>query len=294
MAHKKVTFEGWKNCLEVSSGNFKLVVATEIGPRILGAFFEDSDNLFYIYPKTAGRTGDKKWNNYGGHRLWHSPEEKPRTYTIENSKVDVRERGNSIVLHKGPDSLAGIEKTIEIIPFKNDFFKIIHTLRNWNRWEVELAAWAITVMAPGGTAIMPMPQGDKKALLPNTFISLWPYTDLSDGRIRIGSKYTLVKHNSKIRRPFAKIGFNCEDAWIAYQNKGIMFVKKYEHFVDAEYPDNGCSVECFSCGPMQEIETLSPFYQLGYKQEITHTEIWTALRLGKEILDEKDAELVFG
>ena len=45
---------------------------------------------------------------------------------------------------------------------------------------------------------------------------------------------------------------------------------------------------------MQEIETLSPFYQLGYKQEITHTEIWTALRLGKEILDEKDAELVFG
>ena len=150
MAHKKDTFEGWKNCLEVSSGNFKLVVATEIGPRILGAFFEDSDNLFYIYPKTAGRTGDKKWNNYGGHRLWHSPEEKPRTYTIENSKVDVRERGNSIVLHKGPDSLAGIEKTIEIIPFKNDSFKIIHTLRNWNRWEVELAAWAITVMAPGG------------------------------------------------------------------------------------------------------------------------------------------------
>ena len=294
MAHRKVTFEGWKNCLEVSSGKFKLIVATEIGPRIMGAFFEDSDNLFYVFPKTAGKTGDRKWTNYGGHRLWHSPEEKPRTYSIETTKVDVRERGSSLVIHKGPDELAGIEKTIEIIPVKNDSFKIVHTLRNWNRWDVELAAWAISVMAPGGTAIMPMPQGDKKALLPNTFISLWPYTDLSDGRVNLGWKYTLVKHNSRIKRPFAKVGFNCEDAWIAYQNKGIMFVKKYEHFVDAEYPDNGCSVECFSCGHMQEIETLSPLYQLGYKQEITHTEIWTALRLGKEILDEKDAELVFG
>ena len=90
MAHKKVSFEGWKNCLEVSSGNFKLVVATEIGPRILGAFFEDSDNLFYIYPKTAGRTGDSKWNNYGGHRLWHSPEEKPRTDLTDTDLGDLK------------------------------------------------------------------------------------------------------------------------------------------------------------------------------------------------------------
>jgi len=293
MAHKKITFEGWKNCLEISSGKLKLVVATEIGPRIIGAFYDGSGNLFHVYPKTAGKTGGTKWNNYGGHRLWHSPEDKPRTYSIENSKVDFKERGNSIVLHRAADDLAGIEKTIEIIPAKNDSFKIVHTLRNWNRWDVELAAWALSVMAPGGTAIIPMPQGDRKGLLPNTFVALWPYDDLSDGRINIGSKYTLVKHK-KIRRPYSKVGVNCEDAWIAYQNKGITFVKKFEHFVDGEYPDNGCSAECFTCADMTEIETLSPLYSLGYKEEIVHTEIWSALKLGKEILDEKDAELVFG
>ena len=64
--------------------------------------------------------------------------------------------------------------------------------------------------------------------------------------------------------------------------------------VDAEYPDNGCSVECYTNEEMLEIETLSPLYQLSYGEEVQHTEIWTALRLSKEILDESDAELVFG
>ena len=62
MAHKKVTFEGWKNCLEISSGKLKLIVATEIGPRILGAFYDKSPNLFCIYPQTAGKTGGNDWN----------------------------------------------------------------------------------------------------------------------------------------------------------------------------------------------------------------------------------------
>ena len=292
MAHKRVEFMGWKNCIEISSGKLKLIVATEIGPRIVGAFFDGSDNLFHIFPETAGQTGGDEWNNYGGHRLWHSPEDKIRTQTIDNFPVDVKDSAKGVTLHAGPDANAGIEKTIEIIPVKGDSFKIVHTLRNCNRWDVELAAWGITVMAPGGKAIIPMPQGDPEALLPNTFISLWSYVTLSDGRIRFGSKYTLVQQDSKCGP--AKMGCNCEDGWIAYQNKGITFIKKYEHFVDAEYPDNGCSVECYTNDQMLEIETLSPLYQLAYGEEVQHTEVWTALRLSKEILDEADAELVFG
>ena len=293
MAHKKVKFEGWKNCLEISSGKLKLIVATEVGPRILGAFYDGSPNLFRIYPKTAGKTGGDEWNIFGGHRLWHSPEDKPRTYTIENSKVDVKDTAKTITLHKAADDLAGIEKTIEITPIKNDSFKIVHKLRNCNRWDIEFAAWALSVMAPGGTTIIPMPQGNKKSLLPNTFISLWPYTDLADGRINIGSRYTLVK-NKPIKKNAAKIGLNCEDAWIAQQNFGVVFIKKFEHFVDAEYPDNGCSIECYTNAEMTEVETLSPLYTLGYQEELVHTEIWSALKISKEIKDEKDAELVFG
>ena len=89
-------------------------MATEIGPRIVGAFFDGSDNLFHIFPETAGQTGGDEWNNYGGHRLWHSPEDKIRTQTIDNFPVDVKDTAKGITLHAGPDANAGIEKTIEI------------------------------------------------------------------------------------------------------------------------------------------------------------------------------------
>ena len=94
--------------------SWKLIVATEIGPRIVGAFFDGSDNLFHIFPETAGQTGGDEWNNYGGHRLWHSPEDKIRTQTIDNFPVDVKDTAKGITLHAGPDANAGIEKTIEI------------------------------------------------------------------------------------------------------------------------------------------------------------------------------------
>ena len=54
---KKVTFEGWKNCVELQSGDFKLIVTTEIGPRVMGGFIGDSKNIFNVDPKLAGKSG---------------------------------------------------------------------------------------------------------------------------------------------------------------------------------------------------------------------------------------------
>ncbi len=294
MALKRVTFEGWKNCIEVVSGNFRLVVATEIGPRILGGFLGDSENIFWLNPKTLGQSGDKKkWIIYGGHRLWHAPEDKPRTYTVENFKVNALEKGKGLVLSTPADDLAGFAKTMEIQPTKANSFKVIHKIKNCNRWPVDVAAWSLSVMAPGGRGILPMPQGDPKSLLPNTYLSFWPYNNMADGRIQLGSQYTIMNQIPKLSGK-SKIGYNCEDGWLAYQNKGVTFIKKFDHFVDAEYPDNGCSAECFTNGKMMEIESLSPMYTLDYQEEITHTEYWTALRLETEIRDEKTAVEVFG
>ena len=35
---KKVAFQGWKNCVELKSGDFKLIVTTDVGPRVMGGF----------------------------------------------------------------------------------------------------------------------------------------------------------------------------------------------------------------------------------------------------------------
>ena len=59
MKIETVNFCGWKNCIQLSSGDFKLIATTEVGPRIIGAFLGESENLFYVDPATAGKKGGK-------------------------------------------------------------------------------------------------------------------------------------------------------------------------------------------------------------------------------------------
>ena len=58
MKLKKVKFEGWDNCIELKSGDFKLIVTTEVGPRIIGGFVgKNKTNIFNVDKKLAGKKG---------------------------------------------------------------------------------------------------------------------------------------------------------------------------------------------------------------------------------------------
>lgn len=289
---KKVSFEGWKNCIEFSNGKFRIVVTTDVGPRIIGAFVGKSENLMFVDPETAGKAGGTDWKIYGGHRIWHSPEAKPRTYEPDNNKVTVSTGKYGTEFSSGIEPTTGIYKSFAIKALAGGKFQITHKLVNNNLWDVELAAWALTVMDAGGTAVIPVPQGNKKALLPNMYMTVWPYTRLNDPRLVFGEKYILIRQDKTAETP-CKIGFNCEDGWMAYVNKGAALVKRFEHMVDAEYPDNGCSIESYTCNSMLEIETLSPLYHLEPKEEILHTEIWECIENVGEIGTEEEAGRIF-
>jgi hypothetical protein len=285
---KKTAFEGWKNCVEMQSGDFKIIVTTDVGPRIIGGFLKKSGNLFCVKPETAGKTGGDTWNIYGGHRLWHSPEHKVRSYAPDNSKVNVKEnKDGSITFCSGTEETTGVHKSMTIKSLKGGAFEVAHKLRNDNLWDIEIAAWALSVMAPGGVAVAPFPQGPTD-LLPNRYLTVWPYTNMADKRLTFGGDCVLVRQDPKAKTP-CKIGFNCEGGWLAYVNKGVALVKKFEHFVNAEYPDNGCSVEIYTCDFMLEIETLSPLFQLGPGEEIIHVETIKAAGGLGDIKTEKDA-----
>ena len=88
MKMKKITFQGWKNCIELTNGDFRIVVTTEIGPRIVGAFLGPKGaNLLYLDKKLLGTSAQKVWTNYGGHRIWHAPEDSVRSYCPDSRKV---------------------------------------------------------------------------------------------------------------------------------------------------------------------------------------------------------------
>ena len=265
-----------------------MIVTTEIGPRIIGIFYRDSENLAYVDGKTAGNTDNSdQWFLYGGHRLWHAPEDKVRTYVPDNIPVEVKESDKGVVFSSGTEAGTGIYKSIEIQALKSGKFKLIHTLRNENLWDIELAAWALTVMAPGGVGIFPLTEGDKTSLLPNRYISVWSYTSMADSRLEWGDGYILLRQDVKVETP-CKIGFNCEKGWIAYLNQGYGLKKSFIHLADAEYPDNGCSIESYTCDSMLEIETLSPMHILAPQEEIVHIEEWSGFK-SEEKLDNKES-----
>ncbi len=290
---KKINFLGWENCIEIESGKARLVVTTEVGPRIIGVFVEGSPNLMCVQEENAGKTGGDEFRLYGGHRLWHSPEDRKRTYCPDNDPVKLKETKDGIRFCSGTEKTTGIHKSICVEPLEGQSFRITHSLRNENLWTVELAAWALSVMAPGGTAVVPQPEGDVDSLLPNRYLSIWPYTDISDPRLVWGRDYVLLKQDSKARAR-CKFGLNAEDGWIAYVNGGYALKKSFTHLADAEYPDNGCSIETFTCDFMLEIETLSPLYSLEPGGTIVHVEEWELLDGLKDVETEKDAADIFG
>ena len=82
---EKTAFQGWPNCYRVSNGTVEFIATTDVGPRIISFGFTGGANLFFVREDFAGQTGGTEWKNYGGHRVWHAPEDKVRTYEPDNA-----------------------------------------------------------------------------------------------------------------------------------------------------------------------------------------------------------------
>ena len=73
---RKISYGGWDNCIQITNGIVDLIVTTDIGPRIIRYGFVGQENEMCEVASTMGLTGGDEWRIYGGHRLWHSPEDK--------------------------------------------------------------------------------------------------------------------------------------------------------------------------------------------------------------------------
>lgn len=286
----QIRYGGWDNCIEVCNGIIDLIATIDVGPRIIRFGFIGEENEFCEVKDQLGKTGGNKWNIFGGHRLWHSPEHKPRSYEPDNTKIEYREKYDGIVLSQPTEVWSQIKKEIEItISSENTQVTLLHRLVNKGAWPIELSAWALTVMAPGGKVIIPQTTRDT-GLLPNRMISLWPYTKLNDPRVYWGDRYITVQQDPNTKEPF-KIGIPNEKGWAAHLNKKHLFIKQFQHIKDALYPDFGASsFETYTCDYMTEIESLSPLTRLNPGEEIEHMERWSLYKDIKMPEDEQDID----
>ena len=287
---EKVPYRGWSNCYRLANSEVELIVTGDVGPRIIRFGFIGDDNEFGEFSEQVGQTGGSEWRVYGGHRLWHSPEDKVRTYHADNGPVKVVEENGTVRVIQPPEATTGIQKEMAITLEAANRVEVRHYLRNVGLWPVELAPWALTVMAPGGMGIVPQPaKAHPDRLLPNRVLVLWPYTDMTDQRIHWGSKFIFLRQDQNAQTP-AKIGLSANDGWGAYLRKGHLFLKTFEHIEGANYPDNGCSLEMYTNDRMLELETLGPLQCLVPGGIIEHVEHWFLFRDGEADEDEESVE----
>ncbi|MCM8766460.1 MAG: hypothetical protein NC917_03445 [Candidatus Omnitrophica bacterium] len=262
--------------------NFIIGIPEDIGPRIIHFSLKNypDKNVFEILPDLTVETEEGKWHIYGGHRLWTSPEDKPRSYSLDDKPVKIEKFNEFIKIYGNPEIQNSVEKQIEIKKIEKGI-EVNHIIKNIGRWPIKFAAWCLSVMKKGGFAIIPIipKKVDKHGLLPDRHISLWQYTDISDKRLILNKNFIFVKQDVEIEEPF-KIGINVNENWVAYYIDRFLFIKKFE-IEKKEYPDFGCNVEVYTNSQFLELETLSPLEIVEPQNAIEYKEIWNLIEVGE-------------
>ncbi len=280
MITEKINYGGWPNSYRLANNSSELILTTDVGPRIIRFGFVGGENVFAEFPSMLGKTGGSDWRIYGGHRLWHAPEIAPRSYQPDNEPVTLEQHDGFVRVIQPVEARTGIQKEMDVrLATDRPAAQITHRLRNCGLWPVDLAPWALSVMAPGGTCVFPIPPrgSHSENLLPTNVLTLWAYTDLSDPRWTLGRQYVLLRQDPQAATP-QKIGAAVPDGWAGYVRGGVFFLKQFEHRAGAPYPDFGCSFETFTNADMLEVESLGPLARLEAGAAVEHVEHWFLFR----------------
>jgi hypothetical protein len=276
---EKTKYQGW-NSYRVSNGEVELMVTEDIGPRIMRFGFVGGQNLFKEFEQGLGTSGEPKWLPRGGHRLWAAPEDPVKTYAPDNGPVTIEIVGDTLMATEPVEEITGLEKRIRVKISAAGAVEVTHRLRNASGASIELAPWALTMMAPGGTGVHGFPPRGThpKDLNPTNPLVMSAYTDLSDPRWRFTKKYMMLRQDPNATSP-QKLGSWNRNTFGAYLLGSDLFIKRYEALgAPRAYPDLGCSFETFTNAAMLELETLGPMTVLEPGASVEHVERWSLHR----------------
>ncbi len=284
-----VPYKGWSQTARFTNGTIDLIATTEVGPRIIRFGFVDGPNEFVEYPDQLGKVGGDVYRSYGGHRLWVAPETAGWTNHPDNQPVSVTEVGDTLVLTASVEAGTRIQKQVRVsfLPDSTGV-RIEHVITNAGSRPLRLAPWALSVMAAGGTAIIPheshIPHPEK--VLPARPMALWHYTDMTDSRWTWGRRLILLRQTSGAKGP-QKVGAWISAGWAAYHNDNRLFVKRFPCDPSATYPDFGVNAELFTNHRMLEVESLGGLVTLEPSGSTSHTEHWYVYRSVTPASDEE-------
>ena len=297
MAVEYAPFGGWSKNLKLSNDSVELVVTLEVGPRIISFRPLNGRNIFKVVAAQSGKSNESDWKIRGGHRLWTAPEDFDRvtegrslTYVIDNSSVEHQIQGEYTVRvsHKMDHPEKIHREMVVTLEARGPRVKVEHSITNQGDAPLEFAPWALTVMAENGYAIIPRPPigSHPEDFSPNQLIVVWPFTDLSDARLRLGRRVTKL---SQADRPGLKFGLRHAEGWVGYALGDELFLKTIPLIEGAAYPDKGTNFQTFTNHEILELESLGPIQKVAPGETVNHVESW-AVFSGVVLPDTEDEE----
>lgn len=271
----EVPDRGWQRCVRIEHAGLRLVVTTDVGPRIIECSLEGEANLFKEFEQDLGCTGGEEYRLFGGHRLWHAPEAYPRSYALDFDPVEFTRHGRCLRFAQREETSTRIRKSVAVELLTPRCMRVTHELTNGNPWAVELAPWAMTLMAAGSRLIVPQEEyrPHPQYLDPARTLTLWPYTRMNDPRVTWGERFIQLREDAAVDQKF-KLGVLNRRRWAACWVNGWLLVKTFPFDEQARYADMGCNCEFFTMPGFLEMESLGPLTRVEPQHSVSHTEIW--------------------
>ena len=229
-------------------GPYRLELAEDFGPRVTSLTRDDGPDLFArLDDSVVIDRGDLPAYRFrGGHRLWVSPETPEITYAPDDHACQVVAENETVRTWAAADA-AGLVKEIRI-SLDDDELIVEHKV---TFARIPMAAWGITQLTLGGTAIL-APSGADTAPLPNRSIVLWPYSDVGDRRLSITDDLIAIEASGDSP---VKIGVGPEPARLGYFHRGWLF-EKWAEADTGEVPDLGAKSQVYVGQGFCELETV--------------------------------------
>lgn len=258
----------------VETGHVRLEVALDAGPRVTWFSRPGGRNVFAETPEIGWPTvHGRAYRLLGGHRLWSSPECPLDEQVPDDEPVTIRPVGDGIAVEGSTRTHDGLARRIELLPDPGaPRVHVTHVLENRGERPVRAAAWALTQLAPGGVAVVPLPGAGGGEQLPNRNVVLWPYASVADPRFELTDGELHVAATDEAG--FFKTGCLNLSGEVRYELDGITFHKRFEPEPGAEHVDFGCNVEVYVRAEFLELETLSPLRDVEPGEAIVHVEEW--------------------
>ncbi|MCE0498895.1 MAG: hypothetical protein LV481_13220 [Methylacidiphilales bacterium] len=302
---QEIAYGGWKRNLRLHGRSTELIITLDVGPRVIRYAHHDGPNVFAELPEQIGGSGESEWKIRGGHRFWTAPES-DHSYEPDNGPITWKKLGEDAVeIIQPPSKSYGFQKSLKIELLEHELVRVTHRLANVGAKPLDLSPWVLSVMAPGGTALIPQPpldlhpnefpEGRKiepKDLLPNREIILWPYTNLGDGRFAYSKHFLRVSQHPE--KNSNKIGLKLPTGWVAYQNRDYVFAKHFTYDPAKPYPDCGVNFELFTNPVILELESLAPSLPIAPGAFREHIEHWVLRKTVADLRSEKSALEFFG